>query len=61
MLLGILKFYNSCKKDMQDVKINSLTIGEYLRINNYSTTFIRDHILPVASCIWSAKNSEIEK
>ena len=29
MLLGILKFYNSCKKDMQDVKINSLTIKKF--------------------------------
>ena len=61
MIYGIIRFYKSCPKEMYNKEIESMSLGEYLRINKYNESFIKDHIYPVAGSIWSATNSEIEK
>ncbi|MAI07092.1 MAG: NAD/FAD-binding protein [Alphaproteobacteria bacterium TMED87] len=61
MVYGIIRFYKSCPKEMDNKEIGSISLGEYLKANKYNKSFIKDHIYPVAGSIWSATNSEIEK
>ena len=60
MIKGILRFYQSSRKDAMLEINNTITLGEYLHREKYSKSFIRDHIYPMAGCIWSASFEEIE-
>lgn len=59
MVLDILRFYRECVKDAQRPENASLTLGEYLNKHGYTDGFLRDHIYPMASSIWSATFEEI--
>jgi predicted NAD/FAD-binding protein len=51
MFFDIIKFY---KKNSQVYTSNEkITLGEYLKINKLSKTFIEYHIIPMVSAIWS--------
>jgi predicted NAD/FAD-binding protein len=51
MFFDIIKFY---KKNSQVYTLNEkITLGEYLKINKLSKTFIEYHIIPMVSAIWS--------
>ncbi|MBT3811883.1 MAG: FAD-dependent oxidoreductase [Gammaproteobacteria bacterium] len=52
MVWDILRFYKEAPALLQS-EDNQQTIGEYLTQNNYSQTFIDDHILPMACALWS--------
>jgi len=49
----MLRFHRSAKKDLADGTIGNVTLGEYLRENNYSELFIDHHIIPMGSAVWS--------
>jgi len=52
MFFEIIRFYKNCEKiDIQ--KINSTTLGEYLKEIKISDYFINFHIIPMVSAIWS--------
>ncbi|MDG2244268.1 MAG: FAD-dependent oxidoreductase [Rhodospirillaceae bacterium] len=59
MVRDILRFYRECVNDAQHPENALLTLGEYLNKQGYSDVFLRDHIYPMASCIWSATSEEI--
>ena len=51
MFFDIIKFY---KKNSQVYSSNEkISLGEYLKINKLSKTFIEYHIIPMVSAIWS--------
>ncbi len=59
MFFDIIKFYKKCDKiEFFDEKY---TLGEYLKENNLSQTFIDYHLIPMVSAIWSMPPIEASK
>ena len=52
MFFEILKFYKNCEK-LDIAKIQSTTLGNYLKEIKISDYFINYHIIPMVSAIWS--------
>lgn len=51
MLLDIVRFYKTSPEVLES-SVN-LSLGEYLKSEKYSQTFINDHLLPMGAAIWS--------
>ena len=51
MFFDIIKFYKKC--DDQDINAKETTLDEYLKSLNLSDYFIKFHIIPMVSAIWS--------
>lgn len=49
MLLEIIRFNKNVRKETD----GDITIGQFLKENNYSTLFIDNYLLPMISAIWS--------
>ncbi|MBL8628973.1 MAG: FAD-dependent oxidoreductase [Rhodospirillaceae bacterium] len=54
MVWDIMRFYRECVADAARPENANLTLGEYLLRDGYSEAFLRDHLLPMGSAIWSA-------
>lgn len=59
MVRDIKRFYRECVADSKRPVNTDITLGDYLKANGYSNGFLRDHIYPMASSIWSATFEEI--
>ena len=59
MFFDIIKFYK--KSDKINIKDENYTLGEYLRHNRLSSTFINYHLIPMVSAIWSMPPVEAGK
>ena len=59
MFFDIIKFYK--KSDQVTIANDKITLGEYLKINKLSKTFIDYHIIPMVSAIWSMPPYEASK
>lgn len=53
MISQTLRFYKEAPQDAEDPKLQSISLGSYLTQNNYSATFINEHLLPMGAAIWS--------
>ena len=53
MLYDITRFYKHAPKILDDDKGDNISLYQYLTDHKYSRAFILDHILPMASAIWS--------
>ncbi|KZK99336.1 FAD-dependent oxidoreductase [Pseudovibrio sp. Ad26] len=53
MISQTLRFYKEAPQDAVDPKLQSTSLGSYLSQNNYSATFINEHLLPMGAAIWS--------
>ena len=51
MFFDIIKFYKKC--DTQNIELKDITLEEYLKSLNLSEYFIKFHIIPMVSAIWS--------
>ena len=59
MFFDIVKFYKSCDQIKKyDEKI---TLGDFLKRNNWSESFINYHLIPMVSAIWSMPPLEASK
>jgi len=58
MLRDLRRFYRQAPAllDLQDV---GPTLGEYLREGRYGQAFIEQHLLPMASALWSSPTAEV--
>jgi predicted NAD/FAD-binding protein len=54
MVLDIMRFYRECVADAAKPENAHIALGEYLFSHGYSEAFLRDHLLPMGSCIWSS-------
>ena len=54
MLRDILRFNKKGKADLANLSAE-IKLGDYLRQNNYSRSFINHYIIPMGSAIWSTK------
>jgi predicted NAD/FAD-binding protein len=59
MLSDLVRFYRNAEGDSTRRGFEHLTLGEYIESAGYSATFRDDHLLPMASAIWSAAPSDI--
>ncbi len=54
MVMDIMRFYRDCVADAANTKNAGLSLGEYLSSHSYTDAFLRDHLLPMGSAIWSS-------
>ena len=59
MFFDIIKFYKRC--DKIEIFDEKYTLGEYLKENSLSQTFIDYHLIPMVSAIWSMPPIEASK
>ncbi|MCB1598740.1 MAG: FAD-dependent oxidoreductase [Lysobacterales bacterium] len=58
MVLDILRFYRESPALLRDPGPGP-SLGEYLREHGYGRLFIEDHLLPMASALWSSPTATI--
>ncbi|MCB2108262.1 MAG: FAD-dependent oxidoreductase [Rhodobacteraceae bacterium] len=54
MIYDIVRFYGDAVDHSAHPENRDATLGDYLDRHHYSETFLRDHLLPMGACIWSA-------
>lgn len=54
MLLELRRFYANASRDLPELAVRPLSLGEYLDLRKYGAQFRNDHLLPMAAAIWSA-------
>ena len=59
MLRDLVKFYRQATRDADLLQDETISLGDYLAAGGYGAAFRDDHLLPMASAIWSAPPSEI--
>jgi predicted NAD/FAD-binding protein len=59
MAIDLLRFYHRATRDADRVEDEQLSLGEYLAEGRYGEAFRNDHLLPMASAIWSATPAEM--
>lgn len=58
MLLGMGRFNKEARQDLPRLDKNT-SLGEYLSLNNYSSEFIHNFILPIGAAIWSTPSANM--
>lgn len=53
MIREILRFFKESRQDMEEGRLAGLTLGQYLESGRYSEAFVRHHVIPMGSAIWS--------
>ncbi|MBR1206914.1 MULTISPECIES: NAD(P)/FAD-dependent oxidoreductase [unclassified Bradyrhizobium] len=59
MLRDVVRFYDRATRDAARLNDETISLGDYLAQGGYSSAFRDDHLLPMASAIWSAPPDEI--
>jgi uncharacterized protein len=59
MLKDIWRFYREAPHDLAALEKTTATLGDYLDVRGYGTAFRNDHLLPMASAIWSTAAGRI--
>lgn len=60
MIRDIIRFYRESPELLKDDN-NDLSLGDYLGRKRYSEPFIKQHIIPMGSAIWSSGPGQIQK
>lgn len=60
MLRDIARFYREAPH-LLDLDDDGPTLGEYLRQHGYSAGFCADHIVPMASALWSSPSAQVQQ
>jgi len=59
MLSDLVRFYRHAPIDTDLIDDENFSLGDYLKMGRYGEAFRDDHLLPMASAIWSAAPSEM--
>ena len=59
MLRDILRFYREAPRLLLDAAETGPALGEYLEANRYSDAFRDDHLVPMASALWSCPSAQV--
>lgn len=59
MLRDLHRFYREAPRDLAMLEEFHTTLGDYLQAGAYGAAFQNDHLLPMASAIWSAPARQI--
>ena len=57
MIADIMRFYKQADEKMQRAS-DQLSLGDFLKQENYSESFIKNHILPMTAAIWSMTSEQ---
>lgn len=58
MLFDILRFYKRCP-ELLEQNDEEITLGDYLETGGYGGQFIKNHLIPMASALWSSPPSTV--
>jgi uncharacterized protein len=56
----ILRFNREARRVLDDPAGATMTLGDYIRANNFSAEFARYYLYPMAAAVWSTSLEEIE-
>ncbi len=59
MVRDVMRFYKTAPDLLHDGSLEGVSLGDYLDQNNYSQSFIDDHLLPMGAAIWSTTASDM--
>jgi len=59
MLADVRRFYRQTPLDAGRIVDEYITLGDYLATRHYGAAFRDDHLLPMASAIWSAEPADV--
>ncbi|NNE21819.1 MAG: FAD-dependent oxidoreductase [Rhizobiales bacterium] len=59
MLFDLMRFFRNVERTAHDIP-ETMTLGELLRAGGYGRSFIENHLLPMASAIWSSPAQGME-
>ncbi|HTI03564.1 MAG TPA: FAD-dependent oxidoreductase [Acidisoma sp.] len=59
MLRDLLRFYAQAPREMEQLEAEGTSVGSYLTERGYGAAFREDHLLPMASAIWSTPTAQI--
>ncbi len=59
-LTEILRFNREARRVLDDPAAATMTLGEYIRANDFSADFARYYLYPMAAAVWSTSLEEIE-
>jgi predicted NAD/FAD-binding protein len=59
MMRDLLRFYRQAPRDVTMMEAEGLSLGGYLDQGGYGEPFQRDHLIPMASAIWSTPTGAI--
>lgn len=60
MVKEILRFYKIAKEDLCNNNFNNNSLNEYLKKYNFSNNFIKHHLIPMGSSIWSTPCKDMD-
>ena len=58
MLLSMRRFNKEARQDLPRLDKNT-SLGDYLSLNNYSSEFVHNFILPIGAAIWSTPSANM--
>ena len=59
MVSDLLRFYREAPAYLNEPMAEHVSLGDYLRRENYSDGFVEDHLLPMGAAIWSTTAAEM--
>jgi predicted NAD/FAD-binding protein len=59
LLLEILRFNRTARRELASGGLASLTLGRFLKTYRFSTRFREQYIIPMAAAIWSSPDEEV--
>jgi predicted NAD/FAD-binding protein len=59
MVSDLVRFYREATRDVGRPGMEHISLGEYLEQGGYGAAFRDDHLMPMASAIWSAPPAEM--
>ncbi len=60
MVADLLRFYRDAPGLLDNPAAGKMSLGDYLQRENYSDSFINDHLLPMGAAIWSTTVPEMK-
>lgn len=60
LLWNIVRFNRSAVRDLEAGALSeTMSLGDYLRANNYADGFVRHYLAPMAAAIWSSSTASV--